>query len=198
MHVTGAKRLISRAADPLPREGARVVLRRLRTDDLTAFQAYRADPEVGRFQGWSPMPVSAANAFLAGMNGARFGIPGEWFQLGIAERGTDRLIGDIGFCICGPDNQHAEFGFSLAREFQGRGLAGEAMDMMIDLLFERTGVARAVAITDARNQACIRLLQRLRMRWVSEVPGVFRGEPCVKQVYVRSRGDQAAWNDPLV
>jgi RimJ/RimL family protein N-acetyltransferase len=176
-----------RSVDPLPRMGARVGLRRLRADDLAAFQAYRADPEVGRFQGWSPMPLPAATAFLAGMNTASFGVAGEWFQLGIAEGATDRLIGDIGFCVCGPDNQHAELGFSLSREFQGQGMATEAVREMIDLLFARTVIARVVAMTDERNQPCIRLLQRVGMIRVSQVNSVLRGECFIEQVYVRQR-----------
>jgi len=180
--------MISRSVEPLPRVAARVVLRRLRVDDLVSFQAYRADPEVGRFQGWSPMPVPAATAFLAGMNVAPFAVPGEWFQLGIAEPATDRLIGDIGFCLCGPDNQHAELGFSLSRQYQGRGLATEAVREVMDMLFERTPIERVVAMTDERNHSCIRLLQRLGMKRVSQVNSMFRGERCVEQVYLRARG----------
>lgn len=188
MRVSQARdRIISRAADPLPRTGSRIVLRRLRTADLVAFQAYRADPEVGRFQGWSPMPIPAATAFLAGMNAAPFGVVGEWFQLGIVEHTTDRLIGDIGFCICGPENQHAELGFSLSREFQGRGLATEAVGAMIDLLFDRTAIVRVVAMTDERNQPCIRLLERVGMKRVSQVAALLRGESFIEQVYVRQR-----------
>jgi len=180
--------MISRTVDPLPRTRSRIVLRRLRVDDLPAFQAYRADPEVGRFQGWSPMPIPAATAFLAGMNTALFGVAGEWFQLGIAEPATDRLIGDIGFCLCGPENEHAEVGFSLARECQGQGLATEAVGTMIEVLFECTKIERVVAMTDERNLSSIRLLQRVGMKRVSQVNSVFRGEPCVEQVYVRHRG----------
>jgi hypothetical protein len=38
--------------EPLPIATARTTLRRLSTDDVAAFQAYRTDPEVGRWQGW--------------------------------------------------------------------------------------------------------------------------------------------------
>lgn len=134
------------------------------------------------------MPIPAATAFLAAMSAAPFGVPDEWFQLGIAERATDRLIGDIGLCICGPDNQNAELGFTLAREFQGRGLATEAVREMIDLLFERTGVGRVVTMTDERNQPCIRMLDRVGMRRVTCVNSVLRGEPFTGWVYVRPRG----------
>lgn len=181
-------KVLSRTADPLPRTGSRVVLRRLRAGDLPAFQAYRADSEVGRFQGWSPMPIPAAVVFLAGMSTAPFGVAGEWFQLGIAEQTTDRLIGDMGFCLCGPDNHHAELGFSLAREFQGQGFATEAVKEMIEVLFEQTAIERVVAMTDERNQPCIRLLQRVGMKRVSQVNSVLRGECFVEQVYVRNRG----------
>ena len=121
------------------------------------------------------------------MNSARFAVPGEWFQLGMAERETDQLMGDLGFCICGPGNQHAELGFSLSRKFQGRGLAAEAVREMIDLLFSRTTIARVVALTDERNEACIRLLRRVGMIEVSKVNSVLRGEHFVERVYVRER-----------
>ena len=181
----------SRPVDFLPRSGPRIVLRRLRAADLPEFQAYRADPEVGRYQGWSPMPSQAAKAFLTEMNKAAFAAVGVWFQLGIADGATDRLIGDIGFCICGPDYQHAELGFSLAHKVQGQGLASEAVREVIDLLFERTTVARVISMTDARNQACIRLLQRVGMRQVGAVNSMFRSEPCVEYVYM-------SWRQPGV
>jgi len=177
----------SKRTDPLPRVAERIVLRRLRPSDLAEFQAYRADPEIGRYQGWSPLPAEMAETFLREMTAAEFGVVGPWFQLAIAERSTDRLIGDIGFCICGPDNQHAELGFSLARHAQGRGLATEAVRTVIDLLFERTAIARVVAMTDARNQACIRLLQRADLRPIGTVNTVLRGEPCVEYIYAAAR-----------
>jgi len=122
------------------------------------------------------------------MNTAPFGVPGEWWQVAIAGRAADNLMGDIGVCFCGPDNRHAELGFSLAREFHGQGLATEAVRTMIELLFEHTPIARVVAMTDERNQRCIRLLERLDLKRVSRVNSVFRGEPCVECVYVKERG----------
>jgi hypothetical protein len=41
--------------DPLPLFTGIAVLRRLEVNDLAAFQAYRSDSKVGRFQGWSVM-----------------------------------------------------------------------------------------------------------------------------------------------
>jgi RimJ/RimL family protein N-acetyltransferase len=176
--------VIPARVEPLPLAAERIVLRRLRPTDLADFQSYRADPEVGRFQGWSPVPSSMAQVFLADMNVVKFAAVDVWFQLGIADRATDRLIGDIGFSICGPGHQHAELGFTLSRPAQGRGLATEAVRAMIELLFEHTEVARVVSIVHVENHACVRLLQRLGMRLVGTVDSVFRGEPCVEYVYM--------------
>ena len=176
--------------DPLPRIGPRVVLRRLRPTDLDAFQAYRADPDVGRYQGWSPMSPGDGAAFLEQMRTSAAFTVGDWLQLGIAERSTDRLIGDIGICLRGSAETHAELGFTLAPGAQGRGLGAEAVREALAMLFDSTDIARVVAITDARNDASVRLLRRVGMEPVETVNAVFRGEPCVEFVHELRRN---AW-----
>ena len=183
--------MIPARIEPLPRTAERIVLRRLRPADLADFQSYRTDPEVGRYQGWSPVPSNLARVFLTDMSIVKFTAVDVWFQLGIADRLTDRLIGDIGFSICGPDHQHAELGFTLLRSFQGRGLATEAVRTMVDLLFDHTEVARVVAIAHAQNHPCVRLLQRVGMTLVGTVDSVFRSEPCAKYVYTTWRKQPA-------
>ncbi|GAA5184411.1 GNAT family protein [Niveibacterium umoris] len=168
--------------DTLPRVAARVVLRRLRGSDLHAFQAYRGDPEVGRYQGWSPMPDANAASFLAEMSAAPLLRQGEWVQLGIAALETDVLLGDIGLFLS-PDGAHAEIGFTLARAAQGQGIAREAVREAIDMVFARTAVTEVRAITDARNLASVGLLQRLGFTLQARCETTFRGEPCVELVY---------------
>jgi len=80
----------------LPIAGGRVMLRPLRADDLDAFHGYRSDPEVGRYQGWSPMTRQEAAAFIASMASVSGPGRGEWIQLAIASRDTDVLLGDVG------------------------------------------------------------------------------------------------------
>ncbi|MET0519586.1 MAG: GNAT family N-acetyltransferase [Burkholderiaceae bacterium] len=172
---------------PAPPPGARVRLRRLRTEDLADFQAYRSDPEVGRYQGWRAQADEGARGFLLRMSAAPLGQDGEWFQLGIAERAGDRLIGDVGVCRRRADDGvvEAEIGFSLARPAQGRGLAAEALGALLCWLFDELAVARVVAVTDARNRASIALLQRLGARLArSDDAALFRGEPCVEHHFV--------------
>jgi len=174
------------ADDPLPRVGAGVVLRRLRAADLAAFQAYRTDPELGRYQGWSALSDSQALAFLEEMSGVALFRPGEWAQIGIAQPLQATLVGDIGLFLA-DDARHAEIGFTLARPAQGRGLATAAVREALRLVFECTGVERVLGITDARNRGSVALLERVGMRLQEERHAIFRGEACVECVYALAR-----------
>lgn len=161
-------------------------LRRLAPTDLAAFQAYRGDPEVGRWQGWSSQPDAEALAFLNEMAAVPLFAPGEWTQLGIADEANDALLGDVGVFISA-DGREAELGFSLARSAQGRGIASAAVRAAIALVLEQTAVERIHAQTDARNTACIRLLERLGAPRVQRIDTEFRGEPCVEFRYELAR-----------
>jgi ribosomal-protein-alanine N-acetyltransferase len=159
-----------------------VKLRRLEPTDLAAFQAYRNDPDVGRWQGWLPRSDAEALAFLNEMAAVPLFRPGEWTQLGIADELTDQLLGDLGVYIHS-DGIAAEFGFTLARAAQGRGIASAAVREAIALVFDQTPVARIHAQTDARNNACIRLLERLPARLVDRIATEFRREACIELRY---------------
>jgi len=174
-----------------PVSGARVRLRRLRAADLAAFQTYRADPALGRWQGWTPMADEAARAFLNHQAAAPFCTAGHWFQLAMADLASDSLIGDIGLHLTA-DGRCLEIGFTLAAAHQGRGLAAEAVALATQQVFACTSAQRVVAITDTRNEACIRLLQRLGWRALTTLPAVFRGEPCVEHHFVLHRSGRAA------
>lgn len=170
----------------LPRTGRRIVLRRLRVSDLPRFQAYRHDPDVGRYQGWRAEPDAAAATFLAEAAGALPLVPGAWWQLGIADRTTDALLGDIGFHVA-PGRTSVELGFTLARDAQARGLASDAVRTAIALVFERMPAACVVCTTDARNDRCIRLLERLAMVRIATATAVCRYEPCTEHTYALRR-----------
>jgi ribosomal-protein-alanine N-acetyltransferase len=175
-------------ADPLPHDGAGVALRRLSPSDLVAFQAYRADPGLSRYQGWSIMPDAQARVFLDEMSKVALFRPGEWSQIGIAEPAGSTLLGDIGLYLSG-NTRHAEIGFTLARFAQGRGLATAAVREAVQLVFRFTTVDRVLGITDARNHASIGVLERVGMHRQGERTAIFRGESCVEHVYAVSRDD---------
>ena len=177
---------------PLPRTTARLLLRRFAGADLLPFQTYRRDPEVGRYQGWSALEDDAAAAFIAAMTTAAFGVPGEWFQIAVADRSTDRLVGDIGICLRDDIALTAEIGFSVAPAAQRRGLGTEAVGAALALLFELERVQRIEGITDSRNVPSMRLLERVGMRLDRTQEALFKGETCTEHVYSLTR---ARWRE---
>jgi len=179
-------------AASLPQETARLRLRRFRGTDLDLFQAYRCDPAVSRYQGWSAMDDAGAAAFIDAMATARFGVPGEWFQIAVAEKDADELIGDIGVCIRDDGTRTAEIGFSIAPAAQGRGIGTEAVIAILALLFDARDIERVEGITDARNVPSIRLLERIGMRLIRDQDAVYKGEMCMEHVYAIERSPWAA------
>lgn len=166
----------------LPQRSARLLLRRLRASDLVDFQAYRQDPQVRLYQGWQAQSDAQALAFLQEMASAPLLQPGAWCQLGLADAGSDRLIGDIGLCLAA-DAASVEIGFSLHAAHQGQGLAAEGVGALIALLWGCSPAAEVRGITDARNFGSIRLLERLGFARVDSLDAVFRGEACVEHHY---------------
>ena len=169
--------------DPFPLRTARLRIRRLRADDLADFHALRADADVGRWQGWTPITEDEATAFIAAMADGPWHRPGDWTQVVVADGDTDRFLGDLGLHWPATVDGPLEIGFSFARHAQGRGLAAEALHATLRALLA-TGRARGVvAITDARNDASVRLLERLGFTRRATEPAVFRGEPCLEHHY---------------
>ena len=168
--------------DLLPRPAGGVLLRRLAATDLAAFQSYRQDPELGRYQGWVATPDHDARDFLEHMNQAPLLQPGSWCQIGIADADSLALIGDIGLILAG-DSSRSEIGFTLRRQSQGLGFATAAVREAIALVFECTRAMKVVGIADTRNLASIRLLERVGMHKVETRSARSRGKPCIELVY---------------
>lgn len=145
-------------------ETVRLRLRHFRDTDLALFMAYRNDPEVARYQGWEGISEAEAYAFLQEQKETQPGVPGQWFQIAIELKETGMLVGDCALKIEAHDGRQAEIGYTLARAYQGRGIASEAVSCVLEHTFVTLGLHRVVAITDCENAASIALLERLSLR----------------------------------
>ena len=170
----------------LPRQAGRALLRRMHRGDLPAFCAYRQDPVVGRYQGWTRTSEAECLAFIDEMAGVVLFEPGAWAQVAVARADDNTLIGDVGLFVA-QDLGCAEIGFTVSPGAQRQGLGSAAVAAAIDLLFEQTTVPRILAVTDARNIASARLLERVGMSRIESRESVFKGESCTEWVYARYR-----------
>ncbi|MBP2651210.1 MAG: acetyltransferase, ribosomal protein N-acetylase [Firmicutes bacterium] len=147
-----------------PLETSRLILRSLEQNDLADFLAYRSNAEVARYQYWEPFTLAQASKYIQAYKNNKPGIPGEWFQLGIVDKATNRLIGDCALKLDAVDPRNAEIGCNLAQDDQHKGLATEALTCLLDYAFRQLTVHRVAAITDCENVASVKLLERLKLR----------------------------------
>ena len=142
----------------------RLLARPFALSDATAFAAYRSDPDVARYQSWSDYTLADAEELVASLQGEEPGVPGEWFQIALASRADQLLVGDLAFHIDADEPRQAEIGFTLAPGQQGRGYGTEAVTALLDWAFPTFGLHRVVAIADVLNAGSVALLERVGFR----------------------------------
>ncbi|HEX5157027.1 MAG TPA: GNAT family protein [Ktedonobacterales bacterium] len=145
-------------------ETNRLRLRHFREDDCAPFMAYRNDPEVARYQSWEGITEAEARALIQDVKEIQPWTPGEWLQIAIELKETGLLAGDCAFKIEEDDERQGEIGYTLARAYQGRGIASEAVSCILEYAFASLGLHRVIAITDVENAPSVALLERLGLR----------------------------------
>jgi RimJ/RimL family protein N-acetyltransferase len=138
----------------------RLLLRQFRPDDIDAYAAMCADPEVMRYLSASGETMSRADAWR---QMAMFS--GHWQLRGYGmwvaeERTSGRFVGRIGLHY--PEGfPDRELGWALAREFWGRGLASEGARASADHAFATLGWDHLVSFILAGNARSIHVAERL-------------------------------------
>ena len=160
----------------------RLTLRGWRDDDLDAYAAITADPDVMRFMGgpldrmdtWRQMAVFVGHWELRGH--------GLW----VVERDGE-LIGRVG--LIRPEGWPGlEVGWLLGREAWGHGYATEAARAAVDYAWRELGAEELISLIAPDNHPSARVAERLGMR-----PGEdydLRGAPVV--IHRRARPGAAA------
>jgi RimJ/RimL family protein N-acetyltransferase len=147
-------------------ETERLILRGWRDDDLDAYAALCADPEVMRWHGnGEPRSREEAAEQLAGF---RRHWDEHGFGLWCATRkdGDDGSIGFIGLAIPTflPEVMPAvEIGWRLERKSWGQGLATEGARRVLPFAFDTLGLDRIVSITRPKNRNSWNVMEKLGM-----------------------------------
>lgn len=137
----------------------RLVLRVLREDDLDGYAAMAADPEVTRYLG-DGSTLSRADAWRQMAM-----ILGHWQLRGygmwaVEEAATGRFAGRIGFF--NPEGWPGfELGWTLAREFWGRGYATEGARAALEYGFAEMNRRRVISLIRPANTPSVRVAERI-------------------------------------
>jgi RimJ/RimL family protein N-acetyltransferase len=164
----------------------RLVLRMLREGDLDEYAAMTADPSVTRYLG-DGSTLSRADAWRQMAM-----ILGHWRLRGygmwaVEEAATGRLAGRIGFF--NPEGWPGfELGWTLAREFWGRGYATEGARRALEYGFTGLGREHVISLIRPDNLPSVRVAERLGERLEATVE--LHGSPAL--VYGIGREDWLA------
>jgi RimJ/RimL family protein N-acetyltransferase len=137
----------------------RLILRGLRDDDLDAYAAMYADPEVmryledghplGRGAAWRSMAVHLGHWSMRGY--------GQW---GLEHRGTGEFVGRAG--LWQPEGWPGlEVGWILARPHWGQRYATDAGRAAIAYAFEHLAARHVISLIRPENHASVRVAERL-------------------------------------
>ena len=175
----------------------RLVLRRLRFDDLDNLVALDDDPQVMRFiNGGQPADRTAIEHGLRSATHA--GGLGRWAA---DDLGSGEFVGWFGLVPVvdgplagGPDR--AELGYRLCRRYWGHGLATEGSQALVAYGFDRLGLRRIVAQTMTVNAASRRVMEKAGLAYVRtfhlEWPETIEGTELGDVEYGVDRADWAA------
>jgi RimJ/RimL family protein N-acetyltransferase len=162
-----------------PLRTERLVIEPLGPADIEAFHTYRQDPDIARWQSWSPdYSMEEARRLVESQPTTALPSPGDWLQLAIHDRLDGSLRGDVALHALSDQPDTYEIGATIAAASQHQGYAIEAARSIVGCLLTEVGAHRVVAFCDSRNEPVARLLRRIGMRHESrQVCGDwFKGE----------------------
>lgn len=144
---------------------ARLLLRPLSRADIDALHAYRSLEQVCRFVPFEPMDKEViADRLHDGWSRTTIEREGDSLTLGVELAQSGQLIGDVILMFKSAEHRGGEVGWVFHPGFSGRGYATEASHALLHLAFDHLGLHRVLARVDARNDASLRLGDRLGMR----------------------------------
>lgn len=145
-------------------ETKRLSIRNLKSKDLSAFNFYRSNPDITKYQGFDTQTMEESKRFIESQIDKKFGNPGEWVQYAIEHKPTAVLIGDCAIKLNENDARIAEIGITISHTEQQKGYAKEAMLGILNFLFGIKNFHRVEGIVDVENKASIKMLESIGFR----------------------------------
>jgi RimJ/RimL family protein N-acetyltransferase len=142
----------------------RLILRSIRLDDAEAIFKYRSDSIINKYQGWIPNTIDDVYDFIKNRVARTIDLVDTWYQFVIIKKETNELIGDIGIHFLDSDKKQVEIGCTLDIKQHGKGYATEALEELMNYLFNELRKHRIITSIDPKNIKSIGLVERLGFR----------------------------------
>jgi RimJ/RimL family protein N-acetyltransferase len=120
----------------------------------------------------------------------------EWWMAVVADGETGEVLGDLALHLTW-QGRTAEVGYTLAREHWGKGYATEALQALIEYLFDGLGVTRVFGMLHPDNVASAMVLERCGLLFEGHTRSSFwlGDEVSDDWIYGMTRPDWETWRD---
>lgn len=146
-------------------ETPRLLLRPFRMEDAELmYQNWAKDPKVTRYLTWpAHSSLDITKAVLADWTQAYSQM--DWYQWAIVDRALEQPVGSISVVSHNDKAELAHIGYCLGRRWWGQGIMTEALQAVMDFLFEEVGMNRLESRHDPRNPGSGKVMMKCGMKF---------------------------------
>ena len=176
----------------------RLVIRSMVADDAKGLAERRSHPDVAEFQTWAtPFSLVDAQALVESVMAMAGPENDEWWMASVCDRRSGAVVGDVGVSLSW-EGRTAEVGYNFDPDHWGKGFAVEALDALVDYLFDDAGVTRVFGMLHPDNVASAQLLERTGFRFEGHTRSSFWKEDDLSDdwIYGMTRPDRDRWRAP--
>jgi len=141
-------------------KGNRIKLRTLKFSDVETIRRFAKDRKITKYTFVIPPPFTKeqTQAFIKKTKKERR--KGNSYYFGVEFKENGRLIGMINLVKIDQKNKNAEIGFWLGGKYQGKGLAKESLNLILDFGFKKLKLKRIEARVFHKNKPAQKLLEK--------------------------------------
>lgn len=149
-------------ANPPTLETKRLKLVKISPEHAEDMYSYSSDPDVTRYLTWScHSSVKETERYIKLLQKKyTAGVFNDW---GLIHKETGKFIGTCGFTSFDHENNTAEIGYVLSKDYWGQGLAAEAAKCVMEFGFDNFGLSGFCAKCMEGNDASMRVMQKVGM-----------------------------------
>jgi [ribosomal protein S5]-alanine N-acetyltransferase len=147
----------------VPVRTARLLLREFVAADFEAVHAYSSDARVTRYLFFGPRDEESTAEYLEDLLASQREQPRIRFELAVEESDSGNLIGACDLSLI--EAKVVDLGYMLSAEQWGKGYATEIATALVDAAFLELRADRVISTVDVNNNASIRVLEKIGMRW---------------------------------
>ena len=140
----------------------RLVLRRIKGDDVEDMYEYSSDARVTEYLTWSPHPDKTYTLEYISYLQSRYRT-GDFYDWAVVLKDSGKMIGTCGFTRFDYANNSAEIGYVLNTEYHGQGIATEAVKKVLEFGFEKLCLNRIEGKYMVENAASRRVMEKCSM-----------------------------------